>query len=294
MIRKEKVSTNIIKNIGKDYECPICYGNLNLNDSMICTECNHIFHYKCIKLAIEKNILKCPLCRRSLRNIDINNNDNINNNYYRINHRNNYDNQRNLNNYNNANINNNNMNNHNNNSREVNNIQNFLENSILLMYIVILLIPEVVFNIFLIIFIAPLFFFKLFLDLGFIILRIIAELNPEFAYNVYNVFIIIHKVLSKLFYFVKLLFIIPLYLLKGFFLVQIFMIFMILFKLIVKKGIIYLIIEIKKEIIDLIIELINIFLENKKLGSVFLFCHLYFFIKLIRIQFLKRRRFGQN
>ena len=51
------------------------------------------------------------------------------------------------------------MNNHNNNSREVNNIQNFLENSILLMYIVILLIPEVVFNIFLIIFIAPLFFF---------------------------------------------------------------------------------------------------------------------------------------
>ena len=159
MIRKKKVSTNIIKNIGKDYECPICYGNLNLNDSMICTECNHIFHYKCIKLAIEKNILQCPLCRRSLRNIYINNNDNINNNYYRINHRNNYDNQRNLNNYNNANINNNNMNNHNNNSREVNNIQNFLENSILLMYIVILLIPEVVFNIFLIIFIAPLFFF---------------------------------------------------------------------------------------------------------------------------------------
>ena len=186
------------------------------------------------------------------------------------------------------------MNNHNNNNIKVNNIQNFLENSILLMYIVILLIPELVFNIFLIIFIAPLFFFKLFLDLGFIILRIIAELNPEFAYNVYNVFIIIHKVLSKLFYFVKLLFIIPLYLLKGFFLVQIFMIFMILFKLIVKKEIIYLIIEIKKEIINLIIELINIFLENKKLGSVFLFCHLYFFIKLIRIQFLKRRRFGQN
>ena len=280
MIRKEKVSTNIIKNIGKDYECPICYGNLNLNDSMICTECNHIFHYKCIKLAIEKNILQCPLCRRSLRNIDINNNDNINNNYYRINHRNNYDNQRNLNNYNNANIYNNNMNNnHNNNRREVINIKKVLENSILKILTIIkiqLFIPQVVLCIFLSIFMIPLFgFFIFFLDLEFIIFMLIG-VNPdaEFANNGF----VMNNVLSKLCYFVKLLFIIPLYILNGFFLVQIFMIFMILFKLIVKNGIIYLIIELKKEIIDLIIDLINIFLENKKLGFVFLFFFLYFYI----------------
>ena len=280
MIRKEKVSTNIIKNIGKEYEYPICYENLNLNDSMICTECNHVFHYKCIKLAIEKNILKCPLCRRSLRNIDINNNDNIyNNNYYRINHRNNYDNQRNLNNYNNANINNNYMNN-NNNRREDNYIKKILENSIIIIVSIIailFIIPEYVLCFFLLIFIIPLFvFYQIFLSLLFIILGIIAGLNPKFADN-------ITFIIYKLFYFLESLFkifIIPLYILKGFYFVQIFMVLMFLIKSIVKKGIIYLIIKIKNGIIDLIMKLIVLLFENKKLGFLFLFCFLYFFIRI--------------
>ena len=129
MIKKEKVSSNIIKNIGKEYICSICYENLKLNDSMICLECNHIFHYKCIEMTIDKNILKCPLCRRNIRNIDINNNVNMNNNNYRINQRNIYNNQ----------------NNHNNNRiREVNNIRFLLEISKFIMDIateIYLLLP---------------------------------------------------------------------------------------------------------------------------------------------------------
>ena len=69
MIKKEKVTNSIIKSIGKEYECPICCENLNINDYMICTECKHIFHYKCIKQAIEKNILNCPICRSFCNNI---------------------------------------------------------------------------------------------------------------------------------------------------------------------------------------------------------------------------------
>ena len=128
MIMKEKVSGNVIKNIGKEYICPICYENLKLNDSMVCLECNHIFHYKCIRIAIEKNLLKCPLCRRSIINIDRNNNVNMNNNNYNINQRNIYNNQ----------------NNHNNNSiREVNNNRFLLEISKFIMNIAtgIYLIP---------------------------------------------------------------------------------------------------------------------------------------------------------
>ena len=79
MIKKEKVTNDIIKKLGKEYECPICCDNFTINEFIIITGCKHYFHYKCIKKAIERNILNCPICRRSIRNIEINDNNNINN-----------------------------------------------------------------------------------------------------------------------------------------------------------------------------------------------------------------------
>jgi len=72
MIKKEKVTNDIIKKLGKEYECPICCDNFTINEFIIITGCKHYFHYKCIKQAIERNILNCPICRRSIRNIEIN------------------------------------------------------------------------------------------------------------------------------------------------------------------------------------------------------------------------------
>jgi len=208
MIKKEKVSTYIINNIGTEYVCPICYENLNLNDSMICTECNHIFHYKCIKLAIERNIIKCPLCRRSLRNIDINNNDNINNNYYRINYRNNYDNQRNIYNYNNININNNN-NRNDNNRREVNNNKNFLEYSIIIIKIVL----SKLFYFLKLLFIILLYILKVFYLIQILVIfMIIAEIIVEkgIIYLIIEtkkeIIYLIMELINKFFENIKLLF----------------------------------------------------------------------------------------
>ena len=95
MIKKENVTNEIIKKLGKDYECPICCENFNINDFIIITECKHFFHYKCIKQAIEKNILNCPICRRSIKNIEINDNiNNFNNIYNFIRNNHNYNNLR--------------------------------------------------------------------------------------------------------------------------------------------------------------------------------------------------------
>ena len=56
---------------------------------------------------------------------------------------------------------------------------------------------------------------------------------------------------------------------------------MILAELILEKEIIYLIIETKKEIIHLIMELINIFLEYTKLGFIFFLFFLFISITSI-------------
>lgn len=77
-----------------DYECPICYENLN-NGPTTKLICNHTFCLKCIMIYHRQNNNSCPMCRTNIfpendhnylyqnrndisNNIDIsNNNDNI-------------------------------------------------------------------------------------------------------------------------------------------------------------------------------------------------------------------------
>ena len=42
--------------------CSICIDELNANDKKIITECNHVYHYDCLKKACAYSKL-CPNCR---------------------------------------------------------------------------------------------------------------------------------------------------------------------------------------------------------------------------------------
>lgn len=65
-LKKEKFTQNIIKKYGKDNICSICLEDINAGNIHI-SKCNHIFHYKCIKECINRNIVECPNCRANLR-----------------------------------------------------------------------------------------------------------------------------------------------------------------------------------------------------------------------------------
>ena len=95
-LKKEKLTKTIINKYGKDCVCSICLENLK--DEIHITKCGHIFHYKCIANAINKNINECPNCRSNLRTgekkkvineIRYNNYENIFSNNYQFNNRNN-------------------------------------------------------------------------------------------------------------------------------------------------------------------------------------------------------------
>ena len=45
-----------------DSECTICLDTIKENEIIHITKCKHVFHYKCIKNAIDANIMDCPLC----------------------------------------------------------------------------------------------------------------------------------------------------------------------------------------------------------------------------------------
>ena len=80
----EKSTEEILNKYSNDYNCPICYDKIKINEFIHITKCNHIFHYKCLERAIDKNLQDCPMCRSNLRTgegkkILIRNN-NINNN----------------------------------------------------------------------------------------------------------------------------------------------------------------------------------------------------------------------
>ena len=93
-LKKEKATNTIINKYGKDNQCSICLETIKCHDVINITKCNHIFHYKCIEKAINRNILDCPNCRRNLKdgskktiinrinNFEFNDNNNINNNRY--------------------------------------------------------------------------------------------------------------------------------------------------------------------------------------------------------------------
>ena len=66
-LKKEKATNIIIKKYGKDNQCSICLETIKCHDVINITKCNHIFHYKCIEKAINRNILDCPNCRRNLK-----------------------------------------------------------------------------------------------------------------------------------------------------------------------------------------------------------------------------------
>ncbi len=95
-LKKEKLTKTIINKYGKNYVCSICLENLK--DEIHITKCGHIFHYKCIANAINKNINECPNCRSNLRTgekkkvineIRYHNYENFFSNNYQFNNRNN-------------------------------------------------------------------------------------------------------------------------------------------------------------------------------------------------------------
>ena len=83
-IKSQKIFTvtkNDLDNL-KDEKCPICIENMNENQIIINTSCNHLFHKKCFskycKPIYEKcdnNNILCPICRKIACN---------NNFYYKI------------------------------------------------------------------------------------------------------------------------------------------------------------------------------------------------------------------
>ncbi|XP_012563599.1 uncharacterized protein LOC100213925 [Hydra vulgaris] len=64
--RMKKIIDHLAKEYEKDQlqtnDCPVCLENVLYKD-MAQTRCNHIFHYKCILLAINERGGPCPICR---------------------------------------------------------------------------------------------------------------------------------------------------------------------------------------------------------------------------------------
>ncbi|XP_065659135.1 phosphatidylinositol 4-phosphate 5-kinase-like [Hydra vulgaris] len=64
--RMKKIMEHLVKDYEKEQlqanDCSVCLENVLYND-MIQTKCNHIFHYKCILLAISECGGPCPVCR---------------------------------------------------------------------------------------------------------------------------------------------------------------------------------------------------------------------------------------
>lgn len=50
----------------EDTICVICVSELEINDGVIITKCNHIFHRECIKVWLTKHNKSCPICRKKL------------------------------------------------------------------------------------------------------------------------------------------------------------------------------------------------------------------------------------
>ena len=89
-LNKEKFTEDKIKKYGNNEQCSICLENFKLNDEIYITKCNHIFHYKCIEEALNKDISDCPNCRSNLKTGEKKRVNNINysnnfNNYQRYN-----------------------------------------------------------------------------------------------------------------------------------------------------------------------------------------------------------------
>ena len=86
-LNKEKFTEDKIKKYGNNEQCSICLENFKLNNEIYITKCNHIFHYKCIEEALNKDISDCPNCRSNLKTgekkrvVNVNNNINYLNNY---------------------------------------------------------------------------------------------------------------------------------------------------------------------------------------------------------------------
>ena len=70
------VPWTLFKDFLKDFHteiytsCSICLEEFKLEESIRVTNCNHIFHHKCIEEWICKSPT-CPLCRKNLKTTDI-------------------------------------------------------------------------------------------------------------------------------------------------------------------------------------------------------------------------------
>ena len=67
VLNPNDVNDNSIDMESRD-QCSICLDYTDENDAHL-NPCNHIFHMKCVKDMIAKNIKKCPLCKRNILGI---------------------------------------------------------------------------------------------------------------------------------------------------------------------------------------------------------------------------------
>ena len=67
VLNPNEVNDNSVDMESRD-QCSICLEYTDENDAHL-NPCNHIFHMKCVKDMITKNIKKCPLCKRNILGI---------------------------------------------------------------------------------------------------------------------------------------------------------------------------------------------------------------------------------
>jgi rubrerythrin len=58
--------TDMMKELQKKYECPVCMDMIEPNDLDI-TSCGHFYCKGCLKTVLEGTDPKCPTCRRKLK-----------------------------------------------------------------------------------------------------------------------------------------------------------------------------------------------------------------------------------
>jgi len=65
-IQIKKIGIKIDIDKIKDKECSICYENFDNNKNIYITECEHLFHNKCLEEWKKyNNVCPCPICRLS-------------------------------------------------------------------------------------------------------------------------------------------------------------------------------------------------------------------------------------
>lgn len=65
-LKKETIDENNLDNY-KEISCNICLSDYELREEILRLPCNHCFHKECISNWLQKENVKCPMCRKDCR-----------------------------------------------------------------------------------------------------------------------------------------------------------------------------------------------------------------------------------